>query len=244
MTAVMAPAQPGLSLAAPPDNRQDVISALLNDYSTFGHSDGSTSPYYYAPAPPVKELPRPPPKDRERKREKPLPPLMMRFQLRVDEPTSSNSNPTSLPKFSSPHQSHPTTISYRAISRRLKPPSLKLPFSNGSTATLPPPPSQSTPANPTPAEKALPKTQNRPLPTLPPSPPAKSERREMGNKQSKGSKEEMRSDEEMKVDEKKSNLVKRRPVPNSQSGDSNSGEGKKKTARKMLQRRYCRAGFR
>ena len=68
--------QPGLGLTAP-SSRQDIISALLNEYgNSFG---GDTSPYNnYSPIPALKELPPPPPKDTEKSH----PALMMRFQLR------------------------------------------------------------------------------------------------------------------------------------------------------------------
>jgi hypothetical protein len=67
---------PGLGLSVP-TSRQDVISALLNDYgNSFGQDD---SPYGSTPVPALKELPPPPPSSSE----KPLPSaLSMRFQLR------------------------------------------------------------------------------------------------------------------------------------------------------------------
>jgi hypothetical protein len=71
MTQVMN--RPGLGLTAP-SSRQDVISALLNDY---GNSFGSGDESSYASA--FKELPPPPPESNE----KPTASLMtMRFQLR------------------------------------------------------------------------------------------------------------------------------------------------------------------
>jgi hypothetical protein len=80
MTEVMQVARPGLGLGlTTPSSRQDVISALLNDYgNSFGRDDESSS--QYSPVPALKELPPPPPSSDE----KPLPaqPLMMRFQLR------------------------------------------------------------------------------------------------------------------------------------------------------------------
>lgn len=64
-----------LGLTAP-SSRQDVISALLNDYASF--SPSKTSPYSFTNSPLSKDLPPPPPS----KDEKPLPMGMMRFQLR------------------------------------------------------------------------------------------------------------------------------------------------------------------
>jgi hypothetical protein len=74
MTSVMNP--PGLGLEVP-SSRQDVISALLNDYAdSFGQNDADYGPM---PIPALKELPPPPPSSSE----KPLPSaLSMRFQLR------------------------------------------------------------------------------------------------------------------------------------------------------------------
>jgi hypothetical protein len=76
-------AQPGLNL--PPASRQDIISALLNDYgNSFGAGD--SSPYKYSPASTPKDLPPiPPEKERKYSKDKPLPPvgrMSMRFQLR------------------------------------------------------------------------------------------------------------------------------------------------------------------
>lgn len=86
MTEVMAQQ----SLDLPPSSRQDVVSALLNDYgSSFGR--GNTSPYSYSPVPAMKELPPPPPeKERNYINDKPLPSaghmsMSMRFQLRGKE---------------------------------------------------------------------------------------------------------------------------------------------------------------
>jgi hypothetical protein len=73
MTDIMA--QPGLGLTAP-SSRQDIVSALLNDYG-----NGFESPYGFSPVPALKELPPPPPASDDD--EKPLPPGIMRgFQLR------------------------------------------------------------------------------------------------------------------------------------------------------------------
>jgi hypothetical protein len=74
MTTVMNP--PGFGLTVP-QSRQDIISALLNDYgNSFGQGDESP----YAPVPAVKELPPTPPSSGS---EKPPPSaLTMRFQLR------------------------------------------------------------------------------------------------------------------------------------------------------------------
>lgn len=52
-------AQPGFGLSRPA-SRQDIISALLNDYgNSFGRDDAS--PTVYSPVPAMKELPPPPP---------------------------------------------------------------------------------------------------------------------------------------------------------------------------------------
>ena len=70
-------AQQDLYLA--PSSRQDVLSALLDDYGSFGDDNGS--PYNVSPVPALKELPPPP----SQSNEKPLPPggqMGMRFQLR------------------------------------------------------------------------------------------------------------------------------------------------------------------
>lgn len=53
--------QPELSL--PPSSRQDVISALLNDYGS------SFEDVYTSPVPASKELPPPPPAERARERD-------------------------------------------------------------------------------------------------------------------------------------------------------------------------------
>ncbi|KAF2192773.1 hypothetical protein K469DRAFT_694819 [Zopfia rhizophila CBS 207.26] len=196
-------AKPGLAPVAP-SSRQDVISALLNDYgNSFGRGD--TSPYAYSPVPTLKELPPPPPGDND----KPLPPVMMRFQLRVDEPRShlsyNGDRKNSLEQ--------PTKILSRSISRSSKPPSLRLAVSNGSTAALPATPASSaafssvTPsaasASQTPAE--------RPLPRLPPPPPEKSQLRnqpEMGNRSSKESVNSQGQNEPPRP-----SVIKRKAVP-------------------------------
>ncbi|KAF2007359.1 hypothetical protein P154DRAFT_558631 [Amniculicola lignicola CBS 123094] len=194
-------AQPGL---AAPSNRQDVISALLNDYST---SFGQTSPYSYPPVPALKDLPPPPPS----KDEKPLPPVLgSPFPLRVEDAPSPDRN-------DSPHQS-PNKIIFRAMSRSSKPPSLKLVRSNGSTATLDysppapaPVPSHDPFADPSPAAR-VPSTERisteRPLP---PPPPEKSARRQQSNASMghRGSKEAGEGQEERG----RSPEVKRKALP-------------------------------
>jgi hypothetical protein len=82
MTDVMAQQGYGLSV---PNSRQDVVSALLNEYGTsFGRGDG---PSALSPVPADKELPLPPRSDSLRN--KPLPAIQraeqrmsMKFQLR------------------------------------------------------------------------------------------------------------------------------------------------------------------
>lgn len=77
--------QQGFGLSVP-SSRQDVISALLNDYgNSFGRGDASSSAY--SPVPSEKELPPPPP--RSDSLDKPLPAVQraeqrmsMKFQLR------------------------------------------------------------------------------------------------------------------------------------------------------------------
>ncbi|KAJ4357549.1 uncharacterized protein N0V89_002125 [Didymosphaeria variabile] len=54
-------AHQGLNLA--PSSRQDIISALLNDYGS-SFDDGNNSPYKMSPAPAFKELPPSPPPER------------------------------------------------------------------------------------------------------------------------------------------------------------------------------------
>ena len=79
MTDVMA--QRGLLSA--PASRQDIVSALLNDYgNSFGRGDAS--PSAYSPVPADKELPPPPPRSDSIAR-KPLPAalrMQAKFQLR------------------------------------------------------------------------------------------------------------------------------------------------------------------
>ena len=81
MTAYMA--QPRLNL--PPASRQDIISALLNDYGN-SFQGGDSSPYQYSPVSSPKDLPpTPPAKEGKYSHDKPLPPvgrMSMRFQLR------------------------------------------------------------------------------------------------------------------------------------------------------------------
>lgn len=49
-------------LALPPSSRQDIVSALLNDYGNSFDED-TRSPYKMSPVPAFKELPPPPPED-------------------------------------------------------------------------------------------------------------------------------------------------------------------------------------
>ncbi|KAF2476233.1 uncharacterized protein BDR25DRAFT_300338 [Lindgomyces ingoldianus] len=189
MTAVMRH-QPGLAPNAP-SGRQDVISALLNDYgNSFGGGNGNVSPYALSPVPTfTKELPPPPPLGGD---DKPLPPVMMQFQLRVDEPRSPlhyNGGRKDSVSSSSP----PTKIVSRSMSRSSKPPSLRLLSSNGSTATLPSTPrpnanASSRPITPATASTLITTTrrssEERPLPDLPPPPPEKSKRRSWGRSDS------------------------------------------------------------
>ncbi|KAF1842345.1 uncharacterized protein K460DRAFT_182643 [Cucurbitaria berberidis CBS 394.84] len=190
MTDVMA--QQGFGLNAP-SSRQDVVSALLNDYgNSFGHGD--TSPLEYSPVPALKELPPPPPSQGDDLRDKPLPAVQrmgMKFQLRVHE--DAPLSPNGLRKDSLEQQPQRRIVS-RSLSRGAKPASLKLTISNGSTATVP-----STPALP-----ALPRNFPSSGPPeekdLPPPPPEKSIRRKsvkqatMGQDQSKSGQHLARSD--------------------------------------------------
>ncbi|KAA8615044.1 hypothetical protein PtrSN002B_008073 [Pyrenophora tritici-repentis] len=161
--------QQGLSA---PHSRQDIISALLNEYATgFGRGDACNS--VYSPIQELKSLP-PTPHDIPRKQ---LPPgvqaMHAPFQLRDDQ--DAPLSPTSPLKDSPPRK----RILSRSLSRGSKPPSLNLTVSNGSTATIPP-----TPALP-------PRKQSVPDKDLPPAPPTKSEGRQslrqgdMGSKMSK-----------------------------------------------------------
>ncbi|KAF1964704.1 hypothetical protein BU23DRAFT_51544 [Bimuria novae-zelandiae CBS 107.79] len=171
MTAFVTPQ--GLSL--PPTSRQDIISALLNDY---GNSfEGETSP-----VPGFDELPPPPPpksaRDLKYSDDKPLPAIEkmnMPFQLRND-PVS----PDALNGPSSAEGS-PTRIVSKRLKRRSVPRSLTLTKSNGSTAVLPSPPTISSQL-----EAHIPsKEQAEEQKSLPPPPPEKSARRQqqaaMGN---------------------------------------------------------------
>lgn len=80
MTDVMAQSSLGLNA---PASRQDIVSALLNDYgNSFGR--GEISPSTYSPVPALKELP-PPPRGDSLDYNKPLPAVQrmsMKFQLR------------------------------------------------------------------------------------------------------------------------------------------------------------------
>jgi hypothetical protein len=81
-------AQQGFGLGVPA-SRQDVVSALLNDYgNSFGRDDAS-SPSAFSPVPADKELPPPPPPRSDGMRNKPLPAVQRaeqrmsaKFQLR------------------------------------------------------------------------------------------------------------------------------------------------------------------
>lgn len=165
-------AQPGLGLTAP-TSRQDIISALLNDYgNSFGRGDASSSDYY-SPVPALKELPLPPPppprSDSIKIDRKPLPAVQrmnMKFQLRDEDGPSSPDSPDS------PATKPTRRIVSRSLSREGKPPSLKLTISNGTTATIPP-----TPVQPS---QVLPSSQSVQDKELPPPPPEKSERRHPG----------------------------------------------------------------
>lgn len=105
MTSVMS--QPGFGLTAP-SSRQDIVSALLNDYGTsFG--DDEELPFSHSPTSITKKLPPPPPPRGDSLRNKPLPAVQrmsMKFPLR-GKPTlqdyskilaSSNWLPSTLPE--------------------------------------------------------------------------------------------------------------------------------------------------
>lgn len=151
---------PALSLNIPTSSRQDVVSALLNDYGTsFGQNDPIS--HDFSPAPALKELPPPPPSNSER----PLPPtLLTRFPLR-EESNSPDGSVTS-----------PTQIASRSISRNSKPRSLKLTKSNGSTAVVASSPAPGVPAKAPPIAPGSQLYEERPLPR----PPQKSELRSVG----------------------------------------------------------------
>ncbi|KAF2751692.1 hypothetical protein M011DRAFT_454623 [Sporormia fimetaria CBS 119925] len=198
MTQVMT--QPGLSLSVP-TSRQDIISALLNDYGTsFGEADG----YGLSPQPNIKELPPPPPIEQEKSR---ITAMNMRFQLRVDESVTHNGRQTDSAQ-------SPTHIEYRSITRNSKPATLKLHVSNGTTAVV------SSPAPPPPPAKDQTTTfqaaEERPLP---PPPPEKSERRKslrdsgvkMGHSESKLSRKSSRDGSSLVQEEQQ--IPKRKPVP-------------------------------
>lgn len=178
-------AQPGFGLSRPA-SRQDIISALLNDYgNSFGRDDAS--PTVYSPVPAMKELPPPPPPRSDSLGSKLLLPAVQhmnrKFQLRVEEDTPLS--PCSQ-RTASPLPKPRKRIVSRSLSRECKPPSLKLVISNGTTATIPP-----TPVSPVPELHSAQPCHNK---DLPPPPPAKSERRNtrqapMGNELSKNAKE-------------------------------------------------------
>ncbi|KAF2110055.1 hypothetical protein BDV96DRAFT_220147 [Lophiotrema nucula] len=223
----MATLMPQAGLNAPPDQRGDVISLLLNEYASF--SPGKMSPYSYTTSPlsTTKDLPPPPPS-------KDLPVGMMRFQLRVDEPRSpSLYNGDRKDSIDSPRR---TKILSRSISRSSKPPSLKLLASNGATAFIPPTPKLPSTSEPAPATfpraarpapaPPVPRQvqEERPLPDLPPPPPEKSERRKsqrsvvqatMGNHSSKAEQEVAvrRPSQDQGVAAAQSPVVKRKPAP-------------------------------
>ncbi|KAH7402504.1 hypothetical protein BKA66DRAFT_564419 [Pyrenochaeta sp. MPI-SDFR-AT-0127] len=207
-------AQQGLGLSAP-TSRQDVISALLNDY---GNS-------FKSPVPTLKDLPPPPPPRGDSLKNKPLPAVQrmsMKFQLRVDEdiPLSPDS-----PRKDSVEQRPRKRIVSRSLSRDSKPPSLRLTTSNGSTATIPP-----TPALPPPT-RSLGSSELIDEKDLPPPPPEKSIRRKsvkqpaMGTQQSRSARELARNDSLLSQGEPKvsanvssgpgevSPIVKRKAVP-------------------------------
>ncbi|KAF2440358.1 hypothetical protein P171DRAFT_99607 [Karstenula rhodostoma CBS 690.94] len=172
--------QPGLSL--PPSSRQDIVSALLNDYGN-SFEDGDSSTYETSQVAAFKELPPPPP-ERARagdyddgKASLGVQKMNMPFQLRVDIPISPES-----PNGSSTSDGSPSRIVSQRLKRRSIPRSLTLTRSNGSTAELPNAPaiaSHPVPQDPfhTPIEEKA----------LPPPPPEKSTRRQqsaMGNQSS------------------------------------------------------------
>ncbi|KAI8937786.1 hypothetical protein NX059_005484 [Plenodomus lindquistii] len=184
-------AQPGHGLTAP-TSRQDIVSALLNDYgNSFGHGDAS--PSQYSPVPALKELPLPPPPpppprsdSLDRNRLPAVQRMNMKFQLRDEETPSPQS-----PRQNSPAPTPKKRIVSRSLSREGKPPSLKLTVSNGTTATIPP-----TPVLPA---QILPSSRIVQDKELPPPPPEKSERRNtrqapMGNDPSKMVKSPKRND--------------------------------------------------
>ncbi|KAG9187653.1 hypothetical protein G6011_05524 [Alternaria panax] len=154
-------AQQGLLSA--PAYKQDIVSALLNDYgNSFGRGDAS--PSTYSPVPADKELPPPPPRSDSLAR-KPLPGalrMQAKFQLRDDQ--DAPVFPTSPVPGSPPLR----RIQSRSLSRESKPASLRLTISNGSTATVPP-----TPVFPARSESLPSASEDKDLPP----PPAKSERR-------------------------------------------------------------------
>ncbi|OAG10745.1 uncharacterized protein CC84DRAFT_493038 [Paraphaeosphaeria sporulosa] len=201
--------QPGLSL--PPSSRQDIVSALLNDYGS-SFEDGSSSPYKSSPVSAFKELPPPPPPERSRARDysngnssPAVQKMNTPFRLRVDVPASPES-----PKGSSNSEGSPSRIVSKRLKRRSIPRSLTLTVSNGSTAELPKSPtiaSQPEPQNPfhTPVEEKA----------LPPPPPEKSTRRQpsaMGNQNSTA--RSPRKDSLHSQDGKEDmEPVKRKPLP-------------------------------
>ncbi|RAR15696.1 hypothetical protein DDE83_000928 [Stemphylium lycopersici] len=177
-------------LLSAPSSHQDIVSALLNDYgNSFGRGD--TSPSSYSPVPALKELPPPPPRSDSIAR-KPLPATQRmdaKFQLRDDQ--DAPVSPASSVQDSPPRPRK--RIVSRSLSRDSKPASLKLTISNGSTASIPPTPAFPVPSRIVPSSGPAEKD-------LPPSPPAKSERRmsvkeeEMGSKSSKQVKDLTRND--------------------------------------------------
>ncbi|KAF2275896.1 uncharacterized protein EI97DRAFT_60161 [Westerdykella ornata] len=191
MTEVMIPSNFGLSV---PSSRQDVISALLNEYGT---SFGQTEPPSWSPVPAPKELPPPP----QGSHEKPLPSAMsMRFQLRVDDAGSFDG------RRKNSIESRTRIIS-RSMIRQSKPPSLKLLASNGSTAIVPPSPvPQAPPAPPKEQPSFPPRSQSLQDRPLPPPPPEKSElrvsiqrdsRSTMGHHQSKSSRKDSKGPDDL-----------------------------------------------
>ncbi|KAF2643407.1 hypothetical protein P280DRAFT_478180 [Massarina eburnea CBS 473.64] len=212
MTTAMS--QQGLEL---PSSRQDIVSALLNDYGSFDDDDASLYSVYSPAAAP----PKTPERERESSDRKSIP-YEDRFQLRVvDEPASPDSPDSSY----SSTDSQTSRIKYRSISRDSKPPSLSLFASNGSTAKVPP---SSVPSSGTLNRvTSLPRTPRGEeaagsQKSLPPPPPEKLARRQqqqqetpMGNQVSVNRlprKDSLQSQERNNMDEA-AEPVKRKPIP-------------------------------
>ncbi|KAF2132292.1 hypothetical protein P153DRAFT_383181 [Dothidotthia symphoricarpi CBS 119687] len=150
MTEVITQQTLGLSQTSP---RQDVVSALLDEYS---HSFDA---YEHPLMPASKELPAPPQSDSPKDK---TPPTVgspahrmgMQFPLRDEQhaPVSPDGSPV---------RHRRKRIESRSLSRGAKPPSLKLTVSNGATANIPP-----TPAYPVPTKilGSSPPNDRKPLP--------------------------------------------------------------------------------